>query len=336
MSTEIKWITGVLIIILILLGVFYFSNKDANDSAPIKIGVMAPLSGFLADYGEEIKRGVLAADTDTSKVEFIFEDTKCENPVALNAFRKLTDVDKAHFIIGPGCGGPQEVVTPLLAEKNVIVIVPSAASRNLFEQSGGYFYNMQYALEDESKFIAEQMYEKGYKNITLIGFLNAFSETHADSFRKNFQGNIVREIWYRNETTDVASELLKIRGVNLDAIFSTDISFFFADGMGELERLGINVPVFSQYAAELPAVRSLVEGVIYSFPADVIEGEGAIFGLSKQVAEFLVPRVVDCDGDTSCVKESIDTSGAFDETGVSRRNLVLKQIKEGVPIFFTR
>ena len=310
----------------------YVIFKKQTPGGPIKIGVIAPLTGIVADYGEEIKRGVEAGKDEG--VEIVYEDDKCEPKDAVSAFQKLVEFEKVKFIIGPGCGSPQEAIVPLLKDKDVIVLVPSAASRSLYEQSGGKFYNIQYALEDESKFIAEKMLELGHKKVVLISYQNAFSKTHEDSFKKHYKGEIVKHTSFALDTSDVSTELAKIKGLEYDAVFSTDITFFFANGLEKLRQFGIKVPVFSQYAVELPAVRQLVEGVIYSFPADVTEGEGAIFGLSKASAAFLIPLIKECDGEYACVKDKIERSGEFDETGVKVRSLTLKQIKDGQPVSY--
>ncbi|MBI5126485.1 MAG: penicillin-binding protein activator [Candidatus Taylorbacteria bacterium] len=316
------------VIILIVLG-FSVYNTNQTTQGKIKIGVIAPLSGFLADYGEEVKKGVLAVQDPN--IEFIFEDDKCEPKEAVSAFKKLTEVDKVHYVIGPACGSPQEAIVPLLKNSKNIVVVPSAASRTLYETSGGNFYNMQYALEDESKFIAEQMYARGYKKVVLISYQNAFSKTHYDSFKANYKGTIVHEISYPDNTTDVSSELVKIRKGDYDAIFSTDIAFFFGQGVARLTQLGIKAPIFSQYAVELPAVRELVEGVYYSFPGNIADGQGAVAGLSLQSAELLSKAFKSCGDTYVCVKEYINKDG-FDTTGAKVRELVLKKIERGSPV----
>ncbi|MEA1929757.1 MAG: penicillin-binding protein activator [Patescibacteria group bacterium] len=320
-----------IIVIIVVVGLIWWAGSgNERESAigePIRIGVIAPLTGIIADYGEEMQRGVEAAQVEG--VEFVYEDSQCDAKTTVSAYRKLTEIDEIKFIIGPGCGAPQEVITPLLEEDQTIVVVPSAATQELYARSGGNFYNLQYALEDESKFIADEMYDAGYEKVVLIGYQNNFSKIHEDTFIANYQGEIVEHVSFPFDASDTLGELTKIKHKEFDAIFSTDITFLFGNGMKRLGQLGIEVPVFSQYATELPAVRGLAEGIIYSFPDDVIEGEGAVYGLSKQATELLSSIVLGCTGDYACVKEGLDQSGHFDENGVSVRPLLLKTIKDG-------
>lgn len=291
----------------------------------MKVGLIAPLSGFLADYGEEMKKGILSVDA--GDIEIIIEDDQCEPNKAVSAFKKLSEIDKVSVIIGPGCGSPQEAIAPMIKNKNIISILPSAASKNLYETSGGKMFNIQYSLEDESEFIAQKLSEKEYKKVLLVSYQNAFSQTHVNSFKNNFFGKIV-ELNYFSETEDALSSLTKFKGQAFDAIFVTDVTFFFNQGVERLKQLGMNYPVYSQYAVELPSVIPMVGNVSYSFP-DNLDEEGAVVKeLTKQSMELAVEAIKECGNDNSCIKEYLDKSGEFVD-GVSTRGFVLKRIENG-------
>lgn len=315
--------------IIVILVVVFISQKTQTVKGPIKVGVIAPFSGIMADYGEQLKQGILAVPHEG--IEYIFEDDKCDNAPAIGAFKKLVELDGVHFILGPGCGAPQEAITPLLVGKEVVVLVPSAASVKLHGESGGNLYNIQYALQDEAKFLAEQIYARGHKEIVLISYQNAFSKIHHDVFIKNFKGNIVKDIIFLKDDTDVATEIAKLKGLKFDAIFSTDVTFLFAKGPEKLKQFGFNQLIFSQYAVEIPAVKPMAERITYSFPSDSEDPSGIVASLSKQSAEFFVPLIKECDGDYSCVKQKIDSSGVFDSRGIKVRGMIMKKIENGVP-----
>lgn len=298
---------------------------------PVKIGVIAPLTGVVADYGEEIRKGALAGVAGKN-VELVFEDDKCDPKEAVSAFQKLTGFQKISFIIGPACGSPQEAIVPLLNNQKILALVPAAASSELYGKSGNNFLNMQYSLQDESKFVAEKMYEVGYRNVALISYGNAFSQAHAEAFRQAFKGKIAIESKLLDETTDVSTEVAKINLAKVDAIYSPDISFFFASGLTKLRQQKVVAPVFSTYVIELPAVREFVADVYYSYPAGIADTEAAVFGLTKEATELLADKVLACAGDYTCVKEQLTSSGRFNDSGVYQRELILKQIKNGAPV----
>lgn len=325
-----KLLIGVIIAIILIGGYFWIYKKSApatTTAEPIKIGVIAPLTGIVADYGEEIRRGVEASGS--AGVQFIYEDDKCDPKEAVSAFKKLTEIDKVSFIIGPACGSPQEAIAPLLKDGKTLVMLPSAASDGLFAASGGAMYDAQYSLQDEGAFIARSMEQLGLKKVALITYKNAFSQSIADAFKKEYKGEI-GELAFTDMATDVSSEIVKIKGQKYDAVFVADISFFFGKGVEKLRQYGMNAPIFAQYTVELPAVRPLTEGVIYSFPADVA-GEGAAYALSKESAAILAMAATECAGDVACAKGKLDASGKFNASGVKIRSLILKRIMGGKP-----
>src|SRR3989344_7938360 len=188
MSKTLK-ITLWAIVIVLVLWIVFGAGKEKTSSL-VKIGVIAPLTGVVADYGEEMRKGISAPVAGGDEI-FVFEDDKCDPKEAVTAFKKLVEFDKINFIIGPGCGSPQEAILPLIKEKNIIVLVPSAASFQLYAQSGNNFFNIQYSLENESKFIGEQLNSKQYKKVALVHYKNAFSAAHAKSFKESYKGEIV-------------------------------------------------------------------------------------------------------------------------------------------------
>lgn len=324
-AVYVALVVAAVLLISVLLGF-----GEPKEKSAIKIGVLAPLSGVVAQVGEDIRSGVNATAFDG--VEFIFEDDKCEPAAAVSAFKKLTEVDKVNFIIGPACGSPQEAITPLLKDSDVLVLVPAAASDALYEGSGGNFYNIQYSLEDEARFLAKTLDTRGLKHVAVISYNNAFSKVLHDSFLRSFSGVVVKDLVVQTEDADISTELAKLKGQNFDAIFSTDVLFLFATGPKKLSDLGITAPIYSPYPVEIPSIMPLGEGILHSFPGDIDDSKGVVHGLSKSAVEFLLPLVQACDGAYACVKERFDSSGAFNATGTSVREIILKDIINGKPV----
>src|SRR3989338_6293699 len=96
-----------LVISLLLL----ISCSSAPDE--IKIGVVAPLSGPVAQFGEFMKLGFdlaveeinAAGGIDGKNVRLIYEDSKCiDQKALLSALNKLKDIDQVAGVLGPFCG----------------------------------------------------------------------------------------------------------------------------------------------------------------------------------------------------------------------------------------
>lgn len=319
---------GIVIVVVAVIILISVSNNQEQEYQGTKIGVLLPLSGDFASFGESFKRGI--EDASSSNVNLIFEDTVCQNNPTISGFRKLTDVDGVKYIIGPACSSPQEAIAPLVKEKDILVILPLAASEDLYDKSGGKIYQMQYSLQDEASYLAQTLAEKGYEKVTLIGYQNALSETHRNSFKANFNGEI-QEIVFADTSSNINTELLKIASFEPDAIFVTDISFFVINGIEKVRQFNIEAPIFSQYATQYDPIRDFVEGVTYSFPGDIDINEGSEYSLAKQATELLNSLIEECSAEFTCVKDKLEASDLFNEKGISTRPIILKKIVEGQP-----
>lgn len=307
------------------------STEPETSTEKIKVGILAPYSGVFATAGEEIMRGV--EDATHPNIEIVYVDSECEPAPAVSAYKKATEVDGIQYFIGPVCGSPQESVAPLLLDSEVLSFIPAAATKELFEKSNGKMYQTQYSLEQDAEFVARSMHEQGFEHVAIITYQNAFSKVQFETFKQTFPGTIAHEVVISDTEAPLdLTELTKIKQSNAQAIYNTDGSFFFANGITKLRGLGIEVPIYSNYVTEFPAIREIVEGVYYSFPGDIVPNEGAGYGLARDAAEYVFPLISDCNGDFNCVKQALNYSKDFDDQGIQVRPLVLKQIVNGEPV----
>ncbi len=107
----------VIVAILVVLGVVYFSQQPANgpeeETGPIVIGGIAPLTGDAVAYGVPDQRAKelaveeinAAGGIDGRELQFIWEDGKCNGTDATTAVQKLLNVDLVKIILGGSCSG---------------------------------------------------------------------------------------------------------------------------------------------------------------------------------------------------------------------------------------
>src|SRR6478752_160159 len=101
--------------------------------ADVKIGILMPLSGKGASYGqhqeiamqmalEELKKAVKG-----EKIETVVYDTRGENAEAINLTRKLIFNDKVLAIIGPFFSAECEVAFPIAVQNKTPIVTASSA-----------------------------------------------------------------------------------------------------------------------------------------------------------------------------------------------------------------
>jgi branched-chain amino acid transport system substrate-binding protein len=103
-------------------------------SGPIKIGVLAPVTGPLATPGKDMVEGWKlfwdqAKNTAGGrKVEYVIADTTCNPDQALNQARRLVHQEKVHFLVGPLCGHEGPAVAQVSKETGVPLVMDAAGA----------------------------------------------------------------------------------------------------------------------------------------------------------------------------------------------------------------
>jgi branched-chain amino acid transport system substrate-binding protein len=103
-------------------------------SGPIKIGVLAPVTGPLATPGKDMVEGWKlfwdqAKNTAGGrKVEYVIADTTCNPDQALTQARRLVHQEKVHFMVGPLCGHEGPAVAQVSKETGVPLVMDAAGA----------------------------------------------------------------------------------------------------------------------------------------------------------------------------------------------------------------
>ena len=316
----------------ILFLIFIFPAICRAEPTPQKIGVLLPLTGNFASYGALVRKEI--EKVQPPGIEWVFEDDLCEPANAISAFQKLSVADGAKFILGPCCGSPQKAVAPLLAGKKQIALLPNAASTQVFELSAKRMYSVQYSLEADGAFVAEQMNQRGLKKAAVIFVDTDFSQALQAAFLKSFKGKVAYTMQAPAfDAQYMKAAALKLKKTDFDSIFIPDASPLILGLLTELKKLEIpRRPAFSVYAAQMKDVldseKENAEGLLYSYP-DVPAGEDAFGYFPRIAAKILAEKVLRCAGDVDCVAKNFAGDKTFQSDGTLGGKLVLKTVHKG-------
>ena len=106
-------------------------------SGPIRIGVLAPLTGPLATPGKDMVDGMRLYWQQANysaggrKVELVIADTTCNPDQALNQARRLIHQEKVQLMIGPLCGHEGPAVAQVSKETGVPLVMDPAGADNV-------------------------------------------------------------------------------------------------------------------------------------------------------------------------------------------------------------
>ncbi len=110
------------------------SAQPKSAAGPIKIGVLAPITGPLATPGAEMVEGLKMFWEQNNytvagrKVELVIGDTTCNPDQALTQARRMALQEKVAFLLGPLCGHEGPAVAQVSKETGVPLIMDPAGS----------------------------------------------------------------------------------------------------------------------------------------------------------------------------------------------------------------
>ena len=173
-----------LFLVILALTVFVLScgNKSttsgsagASNNDVIKIGVIAPLTGDVAQYGVAVKEGVemkvaeinAAGGINGKKIELVISDSKGDSQEAVNIFKKMISQDKVNLIIGEVISSASLAIADLAQRAQIPMI--SASATNLDVTKGKDFV-FRTTFTDPFQGIATAKYakEKEFKSVAIL------------------------------------------------------------------------------------------------------------------------------------------------------------------------
>ncbi len=225
------WVVGIIVVVLGAWVLVSGNNAKGGDTGtgPIKIGVMAPLTGDAASYGEPTRKTLqLAADEINAaggingrQIELVIEDSKCDSATAVNAAHKLIDTDGVQSIIGGFCSGETIPSVPIAAQAKVLLFSGSASSPALTNASP-YFFRDYPSDAAQGKVLADVAYtKKNWKKVAVLQEQTDYAAGVFGSFDAAFKalgGTNVKEEFPSN-ATDFRSTLTKLKAEKPDALF---------------------------------------------------------------------------------------------------------------------
>lgn len=319
MSKTAKIIIGLIVIILIIWGISSASKgtKETASSStePIKIGVVAPLSGDAAPYGEPVRNGVMiAVDTinatggiNSRKVEVIYEDGKCDGKAASSATQKLISIDKVKAIVGMPCSGEVLSSAPITEAAKVILLVQG--SNPDITTMGDYLFRVFPSDAYTGVAIAEKVLADNFTKVAVLTentpYAVSIEKTFTDGLTSG-KGSLVAKDNYNPDVKDFRSILLKIKAANPQALFINAQVGASATRIAQQAReAGIKAQFYTAFftGADFVKAGPAVEG---TYVVDV-----PTVGSSSPVAQdFLSKYAVKSNNNSSYI---IFGGGAYDE-----------------------
>ena len=227
-----------------------FLGLSAMAAAPtIKVGVVLPMSGDTANFGEEASSGAKMAIEEINKagavkIEAVFEDDKSDVTDAANAIKKLINVDKVHIVVGSVASSNTNAMAPIAQGAKIPLLTPASTNVNV-TQKGDYISRICFIDDFQGLGMAKFAFEslKARKAAVVVDSSSDYSMGLAKAFKESFTklgGEISVEVSYVQKDQDFSSQLTKIRGKKPDVIFAPGYYTEIGNMIRQAKTLGVH------------------------------------------------------------------------------------------------
>ncbi len=193
----------------------------AQDKAPIKIGLLAPLTGPLASPGNDMVSGFRLFWNEAKhtaggrKIEIITADTTCNPDQALTQARRLALQEKVDILVGPLCGHEGPAVAQVSKETGIPLVMDAAGADDVTKWNRTpTVVRTAVSSSQIGHPLGEYLYkELGLRNVTFIGQDYTFGHEVTLGAVKTFTdlgGKVARLIWNPIGTKDYGTTISTI------------------------------------------------------------------------------------------------------------------------------
>src|SRR5438094_3765828 len=202
----------------------------AAQSGPIKIGLLAPLTGAFAALGKDMLNGTelyldeIGHQIAGRKIELIVEDTEGNTATALTKARKLVEQDQVHVLTGGLLASTGYALHPLAEAQRIPTTYPVMSSDDLTQRKPAKWvvrtgWNSSQSMHVFGEWVAKTL---KYKRIVTIGLDYAFGWESVGGFQRTFEDNgvqVMQKIWTPLNTNDFPPFVTQVRR-EADAVFA--------------------------------------------------------------------------------------------------------------------
>ncbi|MDB5603358.1 MAG: hypothetical protein JWP25_258 [Bradyrhizobium sp.] len=214
------------------VGAAPWRNAQAQ-SGPIKIGLLAPLTGVVASGGKEMVEGVqfyldqVKNQIAGRKVELVIEDDASNPDTALQKARRLVEQGNCHMLIGNLLANTGLAVANYVKGTGTPYFIPIIAADDLTQRARikNVIRVAGYSASEFTHPLGDWALKQGYKKIATISQDYTFGHEQCGGLAQVFTeggGEIVQQFWHPLNTADFSPYLGQLADLKVDAIFAME------------------------------------------------------------------------------------------------------------------
>ncbi len=247
---------------IVRTAVFIILVTCANVRAETTVGVIVPLSGPYAHFGEAGRIGIeLALPPEQAKksgIRFVYEDSQYDATKSISAYTKLVELDKSDLLIVLG-SPPATAIIPLARKKQIPLFVWTPSKRITAGETN--VIRLMSSAAEQGQKMATEVLSRGYTSVAFFSSQNEFSQSIRDSFISDVGPEIIKvNEEFVPEEQDFRSVLMQIKSKDVKAIGICLNTGQIPQLFRQMQQLQIELPVFGCHAMSSLEVLSAMNG----------------------------------------------------------------------------
>jgi branched-chain amino acid transport system substrate-binding protein len=298
--------TGCFLATIVTLALICGSLGFAAD--PIKVGVVLPLTGEQAKFGEIEKNSFLMALEEVNKgggingrpVELLIEDDTGKPDVGRSAVEKLVSQDKVIFLTGGYSSSVTYAICQMAQQRKIPFLVTTGSADDITEKGWNYVFRINPAVSEYPAALMSFLKEVVQPKTVAVLYENSlFGQSGSKTFIKECEAagyKVLMKEGYEHGAVDFKPILIKVKAAQPDLVYM--ISYVMDAGLlvRQAKELDLNPKLFVGGAAgfTLPEfVQNAADAAEHVFSADLwtpnLPYPGAKEYFDKYKAKFKTP-----------------------------------------------
>jgi branched-chain amino acid transport system substrate-binding protein len=265
------------LVAVLLAASFLALRRERSASASgITIGVVLPLTGPAATYGNNALRGLQLALkqrpelTDGKKVTLSTQDSKSDTAQAVSALQAILATQPVNVVIGDTSSSSVLAMAPVAQAAKIVLISPCASNAEI-SKAGSFIFRTWQSDADEGKVGAKYARDQlKWKTVVSLYIDNAYGQGMLKVFRENFvdDGHSVVGIPYPEGASDLRSQITQLKGGRYDGIYLLGFPNELVLALRQLRDQQVSLSILATQAIDDPAIytraKDAADGVLFT------------------------------------------------------------------------
>lgn len=162
------------------------------------IGLVAPLTGQYAVFGEQIKRGAEQAAKDLGHIKLRIADDACDPKQAVTVANQMA-AEGVQYVVGHYCSGSAIPASKVYMENAMLLISPAATNPKLTDEASTFIFRVCGRDDRQGAVVGDYLLKHHSKDrIAILNDRSAYGRGLADEVRRVLNGGGVTEAMFES------------------------------------------------------------------------------------------------------------------------------------------